>query len=193
MLRKVLSTLRSFRAFIIVGLIATLIHYVVLKLLMGGDSAMPLILANILGYCSALIVSYTGNRYFVFEAKRGHLNGFAVLVVGYLIVLAIHTGIIVGLTDGAIMETMNSWLAPFGGQLLLNMWFGIVNFLPPSWSANLTGETGLSMSTTAAFFFASGAAAVLTYGWNRFVVFQPKQLVKQLAPASSTSETASEA
>ena len=176
MLRAFQAGLRSIRAFIIVGLLATLLHFIILKFLLMGETPPHIAIANTIAYLCSLGVSYIGNRYFVFDGKRNHLSGFVTLAFGYLIAMSVHTGIMVGLVEGGLMQAMNSWLAPVGGQLLLDIWFWLLNLMPESWAAALQGTTRLSMSTNAAFIFASGVAAVMTYLWNRLVVFQPKPL-----------------
>ena len=168
------SLIRSVAAFVVVGLVATLWHYGMLKLLTGGIVSLPLAVANVAGYCSALMISYLGNRYFVFTAKRNHLDGFFLLALGSLIAIALHTGLVVGLAEGSLLGAFDSWLAPYGGRLVVDTWTGFFSLLPQGWSQVLQGETPLSLSTTAAFICATFASSVLTYAWNRFVVFQPK-------------------
>ena len=178
---------RSIGGFVLVGLLATLWHYGVLKLLTSGAITLPLALANVIGYCSALMISYTGNRYFVFTGKRGHMDGFTWLAVGYLIALCVHTGIMIGLTGGDLLSAFDSWLAPYGGWLIVDIWTGILSVLPHNLSSLMQGETPLSVSTTLAFLCACFVSSLLTYCWNRFVVFQPKQVSARHTPQESTA------
>ena len=171
---KLAITLRSLRAFAAVGILATLVHYVILEALLKTGAIPSLALANAIGYCSALVVSYTGNRYFVFDGKRGHLDGFFILVIGYLLVLALHTGLILGLTGGQIISTLEGPLAPVGGSFLTGIWYGLLDTFPAGLTEFLIGDNRTQLSTTPAFLAASGTAAVVTYFWNRLVVFQIK-------------------
>ncbi len=172
--REIIETLRSFRNFALVGIVATIVHYLVLILLISGNVIQSLVVANMLGFCSAIFVSYAGNRFFVFDGKHGHLSGFIALAAGALTAAGIHTGLLVGLTEGQVFTFLGGPMSALGGQVLIDLWRGVLAVLPEFVAQNLVGQTPLSMSTTAAFFIASGVAAVLTYCWNRFVVFQSK-------------------
>ena len=174
LMQKIAEIGRSFQAFLLVGIAATIVHYAVLQTVLKSGVTESLAYGNMLGFCSGLIISYTGNRFLVFDGKRSHLSGLLWLLAGYFVVMLIHTGLIVGLAEGGLFRFLSGPAATFGGALLLSIWDGVLTLLPSGLVKSLTGETTRELSTTAAFLVATGTAAVLTYCWNRFVVFQPK-------------------
>ncbi|MCI5046285.1 MAG: GtrA family protein [Aquisalinus sp.] len=165
--------LSSLGAFALVGIAATIVHYLVLMLLLKTGLVASLIAANLLGFAAALLVSYIGNHVYVFDGGRSHVQGFAIMVAGYLGVMAFHTTLMIGLTEGQIFAFLQGPAAPFGGAALLGLWYGVLDILPAWLSQHMAGDTPLTTSTTIAFLASSGSAAVLTYCWNRFIVFKP--------------------
>ena len=169
------DTVRSLRAFALVGIAATLVHYLVLIILVNTYIVPSVALANILGFSASISVTYLGNRFFVFQGKRGHLHGFVLLLIGYLFVMTLHTGMMVGLTQGYIFEFLAGPAGNFGGDLLLGIWSGIIDLIPAGIAGLMTGDDTMSTSTTLAFLAASGLAAIINYCWSRFVVFEHKR------------------
>ncbi|WP_306252925.1 GtrA family protein [Parvularcula sp. IMCC14364] len=172
MKRHLSDLAKSLGAFAMVGIAATLVHYLILMVLMETGLVTSLAAANLLGFGGGLLISYLGNHYFVFDGGRSHVHGFALMVAGYIIVMLLHTGLMIGLTQGQIFTFLQGPVASVGGEALIGLWQWFISIMPAWLSPHLVGDTSLTTSTTIAFIASSGTAAVLTYCWNRFIVFK---------------------
>ena len=160
--------------FIVVGVLAALIHYVVLMVLINTALPNHLGLANIIGFCSAILVSYSGNRFFVFEGKRSHKSSFFIMLIGYLISMWASTLVLVGLVEGVILNGLSGSLAPFGGSFIVALWQWVHDILPSPMASFFFQKESINFTPTAGFLAATFVAAVMNYLWNRFVVFQKR-------------------
>ena len=70
-----------------VGIFATVIHYSVALLCIEQLDMQPLI-ANVIAYCSAVIVSYLGHSSLTFKAKRTKSNAIKFVTVSLLALTA---------------------------------------------------------------------------------------------------------
>ncbi len=166
------ETIRSIGAFIIVGILATIVHFVVLKSLLASDLVSALWLANLMAFFCSLVVSYIGNHFFVFAKKRNHLEAFGVLLTGYTMAMLINTAVLVGLARGMIFTFFYGPAEAYGGGPLMALWRYLAETFP------FLGDNQ-AMSTNAAFIVATGTSAFITYMWNRFVVFQTRVSLHQ--------------
>ncbi len=165
-----LRALPPFVRFLFTGILATLVHYVVLRMLLAAGLSMGP--SNVLGFVTALMVTYIGNRYFVFEARRGHVSSFAGVAAGAVTGAFIHTSLMIGFTSGAVLSFLAGPAADFGGRGLIFFWQQVLTLVGEQLAGVMTGESLLELSTGFSFVIASGTVAVLTYCWNRFVVFK---------------------
>ncbi len=172
------ETFRSLGAFIVVGLTSTLVHYIVLKTLLTTGLVSELWLANVLAFFCGLIISYSGNYFFVFEKRRGHAAAFGFLLSGYSVALLVNTSVLVGLAEGGIFNLLRGPLADFGGKALMDLWQGLIGLVP------FLG-TSETVATTPAFIVATGISASMTYLWNRFVVFQSRVRLNEASPSEA--------
>lgn len=85
------TELRQFSRFVINGLAATAIHFMVLSLLVEVLHVASKGAANALAALCGIAASFAGNKWFVFAASRGHAGGQAVrflLLYGALALLS---------------------------------------------------------------------------------------------------------
>lgn len=176
MMQEIVATLKSLRGFAVVGLLATLTHYTVLKSLQLSGIVDSLAVMNVIGFCASISISYIGNRFFVFEAKHNHLRSAFYLLIGYLAVMVIHTSLLVGLTNGSVIHLLEGPLHYIGGGVLVWFWKFLIESLPLGSGALLVDQSYDRFSTTAAFLLATSIAACLNYLWNRLVVFQHRRV-----------------
>ena len=153
--------------YLLVGVAATLVHYFVLKalLLLGTSVA----IANPIGFLIALNVTYFGNRYFAFTAKFGHMKSFLGVAFGAVAGAFLHTATLIGLTNGMLIEFITKHIGFLGA-----LWQWILDALPSGISGALIAQSPAHLSTGFAFLIACFAAMLLTYSWNRYVVFQQR-------------------
>ncbi len=158
--------------FVLTGLTATLVHYIALRLLLLAS--LPLAAANIIGFITALFISYYGNRYFVFEAKYNHLKSFTGLATGAIIAAGLHTTLLVGLTDGSILSFLNGPAYNWGGSFFIAIWEFILHITPEFLRSLLIQKNIFQFTTGFAFIVACGSATLITYFWNKYLIFKPQ-------------------
>ncbi len=168
-----LKALPDIGRFLLTGLIATLVHYVILRILLV--LSLPLLPANVIGFSFALLVSYSGNRYFVFTAKYDHLKSFTGLALGAIIAAALHTSLLVGLADGIILSFLDGPAHNWGGGIVMVIWEIFLRLIPEAFSNQIVINRPYELTTGFAFIIACAFAALLTYFWNRNIVFQPQK------------------
>jgi putative flippase GtrA len=119
----------EFARFVINGLVATAVHFGVLTL---AIEALRFPSAAVASFCAALIgsiVSFLGNRYFVFRRREGRIIGQAWrFLLLYVATLTLHAGVLYVWTDlsgldyrvGFVIATaIQVMLSFFGNKLLV--------------------------------------------------------------------------
>lgn len=162
------------RGFAVVGIIAAIAHYIVLRLLQSSGLIPSLALMNMIGFGTGTLVSYLGNRFFVFDAKHSHVRGFLYMLAGYVAAMLTHTGLMVSLTNGSLYSFLDGPARVAGGGFLVWVWQAMINLTPPSLHHFLYEGNAANFSTVSAFLASTSVSASMTFLWNRLVVFDQK-------------------
>ena len=91
--------------FVLNGLAATVMHFVVLSLCLEVIGISSAGVSNTLAACSGTVTSFLGNRYFVFEARQAAgLSQFGRFVLLYLSLAVLQGLLLFGWTDVAGLD-----------------------------------------------------------------------------------------
>ncbi len=91
--------MRQSSAFLVVGAIATLVHYLIIVVLVDLLSIMRPTPATAVGSVVGIAVAYVGNQRLVFQADGAHRIYVPKFVATYLSVMAIHAGLMYLFTE----------------------------------------------------------------------------------------------
>ena len=81
------------KRFVLVGLGATMAHFLVLSAAVHVFQIASLTVATLLGTCVGIVVSYLGHHRYTFAAVGGHVPRFSMFVIVYGVVMSLHAGL----------------------------------------------------------------------------------------------------